>query len=102
LLAAPPLPPFAKGAKDGSPASDANREIGVPGAGEDGGDEGDARKDKSKGECKDERRDEDSGEGLGGMSFRGLCVPGEFISAAVMEGRKGLERDSSSAAADSE
>ncbi len=49
-----------------------------------------------------ERKDEDSGEGLGGMSFRGLCVPGEFFSAAVEEGWGGVERDSSSAAADSE
>ena len=53
-------------------------------------------------EDKEERKDEDSGEGLGGMSFRGLCVPGEFFSATVEEGWDGVERDSSSAAADSE
>ena len=50
----------------------------------------------------DARKEDDSGEGLGGMSFRGRCEPGEFFSAAVEEGRDGVERDSSSAAADSE
>jgi hypothetical protein len=50
----------------------------------------------------EERKDEDSGEGLGGMSFRGLCEPEEFFSTAVMEEWDGVERDSSSAAADSE
>jgi hypothetical protein len=53
-------------------------------------------------ECENQRNDEDSGEGLGGMSFRGICGPGEFFSAAVEEGWDGVERDSSSAAADSE
>ena len=62
------------------------------------GDGGDAGSDDGK----DERKDEDSGEGLGGMSFRGRCGPGEFFSAAVEERRGGVERDSSSAAADSE
>ncbi len=53
-------------------------------------------------EGEEERKDEDSGEGLGGMSFRGLCVPWEFFSATVEEGWDGVERDSASAAADSE
>lgn len=72
--------------------------------GEGGGDEDDDG--GGAAECADEssekRKDEDSGEGLGGMSFRGLCGPGEFFSAAVEEGWDGVERDSSSAAADSE
>jgi len=71
---------------------------------DEGGDEDDDGGDAV--ECADrgseKRKDEDSGEGLGGMSFRGLCEPGEFFSATVEEGWGGVERDSSSAAADSE
>jgi hypothetical protein len=70
--------------------------------GDEGNDEDNERDDGDDGEDGDERKDEDSGEGLGGMSFRGPCVPGELFSAAVREGREGVERDSSSAAADSE
>jgi hypothetical protein len=53
-------------------------------------------------DAEEERKDEDSGEDLGGMSFRGLCEPEEFFSTAVMEEWDGVERNSSSAAADSE
>ncbi len=71
-------------------------------SGDEGNDEDNERDDGDDGEDGDERKDEDSGEGLGGMSFRGRCVPGEFFSAAAEERRDGVEGDSSSAAADSE